>query len=134
MLPPTKILSTSLSKAVIAEGCILNADLIKHSVVGIRSRIGNGTSVENTYIMGSDRYQTLTEIAEENAAGRPLIGIGDRCKIVNAIIDKNCKIGNDVQIIGGAHLEDGDFENYAVKDGIVVVKKDAVITNGTVIG
>lgn len=134
MLPPTKILSTSLVKAVIAEGCILNADLIKHSVIGIRSRIGNGTSVENTYIMGSDRYQTLTEIAEENAAGRPLIGIGDRCKIFNAIVDKNCRIGNDVVINGGVHLEDGDFECYAVKDGIVVVKKDAVITDGTVIG
>lgn len=134
MLPPTKILSTSLVKAVIAEGCILNADLIKHSVIGIRSRIGNGTSVENTYIMGSDRYQTLAEIAEENAAGRPLIGIGDRCKIFNAIVDKNCRIGNDVVINGGIHLEDGDFECYAVKDGIVVVKKDAVITDGTVIG
>jgi len=134
MLPPTKILSTSLVKAVIAEGCILNADLIKHSVIGIRSRIGNGTSIENTYIMGSDRYQTLSEIAEENAAGRPLIGIGDRCKIYNAIVDKNCRIGNDVVINGGVHLEDGDFECYAVKDGIVVVKKDAVIVNGTVIG
>ncbi|MET4140690.1 glucose-1-phosphate adenylyltransferase [Pedobacter sp. UYP1] len=134
MLPPTKILSTSLVKAVIAEGCILNADLIKHSVIGIRSRIGNGTSIENTYIMGSDRYQTLSEIAEENAAGRPLIGIGDRCKIFNAIVDKNCRIGNDVVINGGIHLEDGDFECYAVKDGIVVVKKDAVITDGTVIG
>ena len=134
MLPPTKILSTSLVKAVIAEGCILNADLIKHSVIGIRSRIGNGTSVENTYIMGSDRYQTLAEIEEENAAGRPLIGIGDRCKIFNAIVDKNCRIGNDVTINGGEHLEDGDFECYAVKDGIVVVKKDAVIVNGTVIG
>lgn len=134
MLPPTKILSTSLVKAVIAEGCILNADLIKHSVIGIRSRIGNGTSIENTYIMGSDRYQTLSEIAEENAAGRPLIGIGDRCKIFNAIVDKNCRIGNDVVINGGIHLEDGDFECYAVKDGIVVVKKDAVISDGTVIG
>jgi glucose-1-phosphate adenylyltransferase len=134
MLPPTKILSTSLVKAVIAEGCILNADLIKHSVIGIRSRIGNGTSIENTYIMGSDRYQTLAEIAEENAAGRPLIGIGDRCKISNAIVDKNCRIGNDVVINGGVHLEDGDFECYAVKDGIVVVKKDAVIVDGTMIG
>jgi glucose-1-phosphate adenylyltransferase len=134
MLPPTKILSTSLVKAVIAEGCILNADLIKHSVIGIRSRIGNGTSIENTYIMGSDRYQTLAEIEEENAAGRPLIGIGDRCKIFNAIVDKNCRIGNDVTIHGGEHLEDGDFECYAVKDGIVVVKKDAVIVDGTVIG
>ena len=134
MLPPTKILSTSLDKAVIAEGCILNADYIKHSVIGIRSRIGNGTSIENAYIMGSDRYQTLSEIAQENAIGNPLIGIGDRCRIVNAILDKNCRIGNDVQINGGEHLPDGDFDTYAVKDGIVVVKKGAIVPNGTVIG
>jgi len=134
MLPPTKILSTSLTKAVIAEGCILNADSIVHSVIGIRSRIGNGTSIENAYIMGSDRYQTLAEIAEENAAGNPLIGIGDNCKISNAIVDKNCRIGNDVVINGGTHLEDGEFDFYVIKDGIVVVKKGAVVPNGTVIG
>jgi len=134
MLPPTKILSTSLTKAVIAEGCILNADSIVHSVIGIRSRIGNGTSIENAYIMGSDRYQTLAEIAEENAAGNPLIGIGDNCKISNAIVDKNCRIGNNVVINGGTHLEDGEFDFYVIKDGIVVVKKGAVVPNGTVIG
>lgn len=134
MLPPTKILSTSLTKAVIAEGCILNADSIVHSVIGIRSRIGNGTAIENAYIMGSDRYQTLAEIAEENAAGNPLIGIGDNCKISNAIVDKNCRIGNNVVINGGTHLEDGEFDFYVIKDGIVVVKKGAVVPNGTVIG
>jgi glucose-1-phosphate adenylyltransferase len=134
MLPPTKILSSSLDKAVIAEGCILNADFIKHSVIGIRSRIGNGTTIENAYIMGSDRYQTLGEIAEENEKGNPLIGIGDRCRIMNAIVDKNARIGNDVQINGGPHMADGDFHSYAVKDGIVVVKKGAIISNGTVIG
>lgn len=134
MLPPTKILGTSLSKAVIAEGCILNADCIKHSVIGIRSRIGNGTTIENTYIMGSDRYQTLSEIGEQVAAGNPLIGIGDRCTIINAIVDKNCRIGNDVQIKGGAHLPDGDFSFYVIKDGIVVVKKGAIIPDGTIIG
>ncbi len=134
MLPPTKILSTSLTKAVIAEGCILSAACIKHSVIGIRSRIGDGTTIENAYIMGSDRYQTLLEIADEVEAGNPLIGIGARCKIINAIVDKNCRIGNDVQINGGAHLQDGDFEFYVIKDGIVVVKKGAVIHDGTIIG
>ena len=134
MLPPTKILSTSLTKAVIAEGCILSAACIKHSVIGIRSRIGDGTTIENAYIMGSDRYQTLLEIADEVEAGNPLIGIGARCKIINAIVDKNCRIGNDVQINGGSHLQDGDFEFYVIKDGIVVVKKGAVIHDGTIIG
>lgn len=130
MLPPSKILGTTLDKTIIAEGCILEAKSIKHAVVGIRARIGTGTHIESCYIMGSDKYQTLIEIEEEKGK-KPLIGIGDNCKIVNAIIDKNSRIGDDVEIIGGAHLPDGDFPLYTVKDGIVVVKKGAVIPNGT---
>ncbi|MNY39175.1 Glucose-1-phosphate adenylyltransferase [compost metagenome] len=83
--------------------------------------------------MGSDRYQTLQEIEEENEKEKPLIGIGERCRIVNALVDKNCRIGNDVKIIGGEHLPDGDHPLYTVRDGIVVVKKGAIIPNGTVI-
>lgn len=132
MLPPSKILGTTLDKTIIAEGCILQAGSIKHAVIGIRSRIGVGTEIESCYIMGSDKYQTLVEI-EKDRGQRPLIGIGDNCKIVNAIIDKNSRIGDNVQIIGGNHLPDGDHALYAVKDGIVVVKKGAVIPNGTII-
>lgn len=130
MLPPSKILGTTLNKAVIAEGCILQAEAISHAVIGIRARIGIGTVIENTYIMGSDKYQTLIEIEQEKG-DKPLIGIGDNCKIVNAIIDKNSRIGDNVQIIGGSHLPDGDHPLYTVKDGIVVVKKGAIIPNGT---
>jgi glucose-1-phosphate adenylyltransferase len=132
MLPPSKILGTTLDKTIIAEGCILQAKSIKHAVIGIRARIGIGTEIESCYIMGSDKYQTLIEIEKEKGQ-RPLIGIGDNCKIVNAIIDKNSRIGDNVQIIGGSHLIDGDHALYTVKDGIVVVKKGAVIPNGTVI-
>lgn len=133
MLPPSKILGTTLDKTIIAEGCILQAECIKHAVIGIRSRIGTGTHIESCYIMGSDKYQTLEEIGRDIEAGKPLIGIGDRCKIVNAIVDKNSRIGNDVQIIGGPHLADGDHSLYTVKDGIVVVKKGAIVPDGTVI-
>ena len=83
--------------------------------------------------MGSDKYQTLEEIAEDKANHKPMIGIGDRCEIVNAIIDKNSRIGDDVKIIGGDHLPDGDHNLYTVKDGIVVIKKGAIIPDGTVI-
>lgn len=130
MLPPSKILGTTLDKTIIAEGCILEAESIKHAVIGIRARIGTGTHIESCYIMGSDKYQTLIEIEQEKGQ-KPLIGIGDNCKIVNAIIDKNSRIGDDVEIIGGSHLQDGDFPLYTVKDGIVVVKKGVVIPNGT---
>jgi glucose-1-phosphate adenylyltransferase len=83
--------------------------------------------------MGCDRYQTLEEIEEDIAKGNSPIGIGERCSIDRAIIDKNCRIGNDVTIKGGDHLPDGDYESYAVKDGIVVVKKEAQILSGTII-
>lgn len=131
MLPPSKILGTTLDKTIIAEGCIIQAESIKHAVIGIRSRIGDGTHIQSCYIMGSDKYQTLEEIQEDKDNGKPIIGIGNNCKITNAIVDKNSRIGNDVVINGGNHLEDGDFDLYTVKDGIVVVKKGAVIPDGT---
>jgi glucose-1-phosphate adenylyltransferase len=132
MLPPSKVASTHLEKSIISDGCIINASHISRSVIGIRTRIGFGTKVENCYIMGSDNYQTLEQIQQSKETGTPIMGIGDRCHIKNAIIDKNCYIGNDVQInCSGAGLEDGDFGSYIVQDGIVVVKKRAVIPDGT---
>jgi len=118
---------------LIAEGSILNASRIENSVVGIRSRIGHGTTLVNTYIMGSDYYETLPEIARAKEKGFPLLGIGDRCYIRNAILDKNVRIGDDVRINGGVHLENADHALYTIKDGIVVVKKGAVIPNGFVV-
>lgn len=130
MLPPAKISGTTLEKTVIADGCIINASRLERCVVGIRTRIGKGTTISNSYLMGNDIYQTLDEINNARAKGRPPIGIGDRCYINNTIIDKNACIGNDVRINGGKHMEDGDFEKYTVKDGIVVVKKGAVLPDG----
>lgn len=133
MLPPAKVSGTTLEKTVIAEGSIINASRLDTCVVGIRSRIGHGSTVKNTYIMGSDYYETLTDIAKDKAQGIPLLGIGNRCYINNAIVDKNCRIGDDVRINGGAHLENTDQPLYTIKDGIVVVKKGAIIPNGFVI-
>ncbi len=83
--------------------------------------------------MGSDNYQTLEQIEESHAAKTPIMGIGDRCHIRNAIIDKNTYIGDDVKINCGEKLENGDYGAYTVQDGIVIVKKRAVIPSGTVI-
>ena len=133
MLPPSKILGTTLEKTVIADGCIIDASRIERSVIGIRTRIGRGTTIECSYIMGCDYYQTLEQLEEAKLANSPIMGVGERCYIKNAILDKNCRIGNDVRINGGPHLEDGDYEKYTVREGIVVIKKAAVIPNGTVI-
>ena len=131
MLPTTKLAGTTLNKSVIAEGCLIHAAKIERSVIGIRSRIGVESTVKNTYMMGSDYYETLHEIEDKKI--KILMGIGERCHIKNAILDKNCRIGDDVRIEGGPHLEDIETDTYAVKDGIVVIKKGAVIPNGSVI-
>jgi glucose-1-phosphate adenylyltransferase len=120
-----------LEKAVIAEGCIIHASKIEKSVIGIRSRIGKETTIINTYMMGCDYYETLEEI--QNHKIRIIMGIGERCYIKNAIIDKNCRIGDDVKINGGSHLADKETAMYVIKDGIVVIKKGAEIPVGYVI-
>jgi glucose-1-phosphate adenylyltransferase len=131
MLPTTKLAGTMLEKAVIAEGCIISAAKIEQSVIGIRSRIGDESTVINTYMMGCDRYETLDQIQNEKV--EILMGIGQRCFIKNAIIDKNCRIGDDVRINGGKHLEDKETDMYFIKEGIVVIKKGATIPKGYVI-
>jgi len=131
MLPTSKISGTTLNKTVIAEGCIIQAAKIERSVIGIRSRIGNESTVINTYMMGNDYYESLEEI-NINKIGI-LMGIGERCFIKNAIIDKNVRIGDDVRINGGAHLLDIETDTYVIRDGIVVIKKNAVIPKGFVI-
>ncbi|GAA4305721.1 glucose-1-phosphate adenylyltransferase [Aestuariibaculum suncheonense] len=131
MLPTTKVAGTTLDKAVIAEGCIISAAKIEESVIGIRARIGKESTVIKTYMMGNDYYETLQEIEEKDI--KILLGIGERCFIKNAILDKNCRIGDDVKINGGSHLKDTENDMYAIRDGIVVVKSGATIPNGFVI-
>ena len=133
MLPPAKISGTMIQKSIVAEGCIIHASRIEGSVVGIRTRIGAGTEIVSSYVMGSDYYETLQEIKYDLEKEIPKMGIGDNCYVKNAIVDKNCRIGNDVKINGGTHLPDSDHALYTVKDGIVVVKKGAVIPDGFVI-
>ena len=127
LLPPTKFKKTDLDRSLISEGCIINAKEIIRSVIGIRSRIGEGTIIQNCYVMGNDFYQSIDEMNEDFKNNKQLMGIGERCFINNAIVDKNCRIGNDVYINGGKHLENFSNELYSIKDGIVVVKKGAIL-------
>lgn len=130
MLPPMKVTGTQIDSSILAEGCIIHASRISNSVIGIRTRIGKETEIDSTYIMGSDYYETLPEMAYSLEKGIPKLGIGERCRIKNAIVDKDCRIGNDVSIAGGTHLPDSDHALFTVKDGIVVVKKGAILPDG----
>ena len=131
ILPTSKISGTLLNKTVIADGCIIHATKIERSVIGIRSRIGKESVVLNTYMMGNDSYESLERIETEKIEN--LLGIGARCYINNCIIDKNCRIGDDVRIEGGPDIKDTETKTYLIKDGIVVIKKGATIPKGTVI-
>jgi glucose-1-phosphate adenylyltransferase len=133
MLPPAKISGTTLINTIAADGCIINAERIEDCVVGIRTRIGYGTKIFKCYIMGIDFYETIEEMNYASERDLPKLGIGDNCYISNAIIDKNCRIGNNVIIKGGKHLENRDDVLYTIKDGIVVIKKGSVIPDGFVV-
>ncbi len=133
ILPPSKIMGTTLERTLIAAGSIINASRIERSIVGIRSRIGVGTTISNSYMMGADSYQSIEDLEKCRAQKKPYVGIGERCYINKCIIDKNARIGDDVRINGGSHLEDTDTDTYTIRDGIVVIKSKATIPNGTVI-
>ncbi len=127
-LPASKLTGTSLERVLIAEGCIIEASRIEQSVIGIRARIGKGTTIENSIVMGNDTFATQEDI--DRQSDRPMMGIGQRCFISRAILDKNVRIGNDVKIVGGPHLEDGEYEKHSVVDGIVIIQKGEVIPDG----
>lgn len=130
MLPPAKISGTTINQTIIAEGSIINAELISNSVIGIRSRIGKGSKITSCYIMGNDFYETLDQIKKNDETNIPKLGIGNHCELKNVIVDKDCRIGNNVSIIGGHHLDNTDHSLFSIKDGIVVIKKGAIINDG----
>jgi glucose-1-phosphate adenylyltransferase len=133
LLPGSKMHNCNLHQCVISDGSILSGSDIKHSIIGIRSRVGHGTTITNSYIMGADFYETLDEIKENARSGIPNIGIGNHATIVNSIIDKNARIGNNAIIINSRNLLDHDDENHYVRDKIVVIPKGAIIADGTII-
>ncbi|NRB52806.1 MAG: glucose-1-phosphate adenylyltransferase [Saprospiraceae bacterium] len=134
LLGPSKIFGTWFNKSVIAEGCIILAKKMERCIVGIRSRIGEGTEISNAIVMGNDRYETLDEIEANASKRRPNLGIGNNCHIRNAIIDKDVRMGNDVSIHGSVALQDVEEPTHCIRDGIIVIKKGAVLPDGTKIG
>ena len=131
LLAPSKVFGTWFNQAVIAEGSIIHAKKIERSIVGIRSRIGVNTELSRSIVMGNDYFETLEEISQEEDIP---MGIGANCYIEQAIIDKNCRIGNNVTIKGGDILEDVETDTYCIRDGIVVLKKGASIPDNARIG
>ncbi len=136
-LPPSKLLDCHVRESIISEGCILKNCSITHSVLGVRSRIEAGSTIEDTLIMGADHYQPFAERQSGQGCGSDEVplGIGADTVIRRAIIDKNARIGCNVQIINKDRVEEAERESegFYIRSGIVVVLKNSVIADGTVI-
>jgi len=135
ILPPSKMRKTYFDKVILTGGSIIHDARLEQSVIGVRSRVEEGTVIKKSILMGTDYYETLEDIAKIKKEGkRPHMGIGKNCYIEDAIIDKNCSIGNNVTIKGGTNLEDTETPVYCIRDGIIILKKGAIVQDGTIIG
>ncbi len=132
-LPPSKLRSSTITDSTIGEGAIVDGANITHSIIGLRARIGKNTQIMNSVILGCDFYETIEELEGNKSIKRPSCGIGNNCRIEKAIIDKNARIGDNVQIINKDKKTNFEGKNYYIKDGIVVIEKNAVIEANTVI-
>jgi glucose-1-phosphate adenylyltransferase len=129
-LPATKIIKSHIERSVIADGCIINDALIEHSLIGVRSRIQAGATIRDALVMGQDYYDSPDRVP---IPGAPAMGIGHAAWIERTIVDKNARIGDDVRITPEGKPDFLDGKNFYIRDGIVIIPKNAVIMSGTVI-
>jgi len=133
-LAASKVNFSTLNLSLTADGCIITNASISRSIIGVRTIIESGASLDGVVCMGADRYETDAEKAENLAEHRPHIGIGGGTIIKKAIIDKNARIGENCRIgIDEQERKEGDHGNYHVVDGIIVVPKNAILPPGTVV-
>jgi len=132
-LPGSKIIASDVAQSILCEGSIINGSRIRKAIIGVRSRIGEESVLEQTVMMGADYFEAREELERNAARGIPPIGIGRGCEVRRAIIDKNARIGNGVKLLNVRAIQDETAESYSIVSGIIVVPKNAVIPDGTVI-
>ena len=134
-LPPTKLLDSRVVESMVGEGSILKECTIKRSVIGIRSRIETGCMIDNALLMGADYYESPLERAKTLESGKVPLGVGANTTIRRAIVDKNARIGRNVQIANKDRVTEGRREElgFVIENEIVVVIKNATIPDGTII-
>jgi glucose-1-phosphate adenylyltransferase len=133
-LPAARLVSAHIDQSIISDGCVIRAGTSIHrSIVGVRTQIGRNVTLKNSVIIGADRFQTDTEQADDRSRNIPPLGIGDGTVIENAIVDKDCRVGANVQIVNRGKIQDGEGPNFVIREGVVVIPKAKVLADGTVI-
>ncbi len=126
-MPASKINAANIRQAIISDGCVISDAHIERSLIGIRSVIRSGATIRNSIIMGADYFENE---GPEVPPGSPTMGIGRNSVVERAIIDKNARIGEGVVVTPEGKPDHYDSENYYIRDGIVVVPKNAIIPDG----
>ena len=132
-LPASEVFGAQLDNVLLTDGCRVFDAMIRDSVIGLRCMIGKQVRISSSVLMGADFFETEADLAENARLGKPNIGIGDGSVIEQAIIDKNARIGASVVIRGNDDRPDAEGDNWFVRDGIVIIPKNAVIPDGMVI-
>lgn len=132
-LAASKIQGGSLLNVLLADGCRIQESTIRNSVVGLRSIISDGVTIERSVLMGADFYEQPESNSSGDRANLPKIGIGQDSVIQGAIVDKNARIGKQVIIRNIPDREDDEHNNWVAREGIVIIPKGAIIPDGTVI-
>ena len=124
-----------INSSIISEGCIISRAVITRSLIGVRTRIDFGANIEDTYVMGADYYQSIEEMERDMREGKPRIGIGEGSVIRNAIVDKNARIGAGVRLVNERGVSDdvAPDGSWFIRDGIIIVPKNGVVRDGTVV-
>jgi len=132
-LPPSKVHACDIDNSMISEGCILNGVHARNSIIGLRSRIDAGARIENSIVMGADFFESFEEIQANVSRHKPHVGIGENSILRRAIVDKNARIGKNVRLVNQHNIEtkDGDGGCYFIREGIIIVPKNATIQDGT---
>jgi glucose-1-phosphate adenylyltransferase len=133
MLPPAKVSRSRLENTLVGVGSVIVDSDISNSVVGLRSFIDRGSRLTRTVFMGADYFRWEESDARSRAHGPAYPGVGQGTQIENAIIDKNASIGNQCVITNAKGVQEGEGPGFYIRDGIVVVVKNAEIAGGTVI-
>ncbi|HVU51385.1 MAG TPA: glucose-1-phosphate adenylyltransferase [Polyangia bacterium] len=132
-LPASKVENCDITSALICEGCIMHGAKIERAVVGIRSRVGVGTRIKNSLLIGADHYETLAEINASVSRGVPPLGIGPESVVENAIIDKNARIGRGVRLVNEKGVKEKDGDGYFIREGLIIVPKNGIVSDGAVV-
>ncbi len=132
-LPASKVNGLRLTRGVVAGGCIISDSDLERVILGVRSVVNTGNQFKNVVMMGADFFENDEDRKRNEEMGRPNVGVGENCRIENAIIDKNARIGNNVKLSPEGKPDMYEEGDVIVRDGVLVVLKNGIVPDGTVI-